>query len=100
MTMKSKTKCRKKPPIYPKSKIKLIKLWPYARKKKHELGEVWRVGYYSKKDGLNVIWLVNENGEYNWTIRKRGQRPLMGSKNRIVSADLKGKRNLGSALET
>ena len=55
--------------IGPKSVIKLIKLWPYARKKQgHEIGEIWTVGYYCKQDGLDVIWLVNSAGEYNWTI--------------------------------
>ena len=27
-----------------------------------------RVGYYSRHDGLDVIWLVNANGEYMETI--------------------------------
>jgi hypothetical protein len=25
------------------------------------------VGYYSRQDGLNCIWLVNESGEYEQT---------------------------------
>jgi hypothetical protein len=31
-------------------------------------GRVFRVGYYSKVDGLDCIWLVDETGSYNQTI--------------------------------
>ena len=63
-------KSRTKPPIYPKTVIKITKLWPHARKHGHEIGQVWRVGYYSKKDGLDIIWLVDEKGGYSWTIEE------------------------------
>lgn len=33
---------------------------PYSRLLKQRL----RVGYYSKQDGLNVIWIVYPNGHY------------------------------------
>jgi hypothetical protein len=56
-----------KNPIPPRSVLRLIKLWPHARKKGHEVGEIWRVGYYSKQDGLDCIWLVNTEGVYDWT---------------------------------
>lgn len=54
--------------IRPKSVIRLVKLWPYARKQGHKVGELWRIGYYSKLDGANVIWLVDEEGSYQWTV--------------------------------
>ena len=56
-----------KKPIPPRSVLRLIKLWPNARKQGHEIGEIWRVGYYSKQDGLDCIWLVNTEGVYDWT---------------------------------
>ena len=28
-----------------------------------EVGRIFRVGYYTKKDGLDCIWLVDEKGE-------------------------------------
>jgi hypothetical protein len=31
-------------------------------------GRVFRVGYYSKMDGLDCIWLVDETGNYDQTI--------------------------------
>lgn len=54
-------------PYPPLTVVRLKKLWPHARKQGHEKGEIWRVGYYSKQDGLKCIWLVDEKGEYNWT---------------------------------
>ena len=60
--------CKKmKNPIPPRTVLRLNKLWPNARKQGHEVGEIWRVGYYSKKDGLECIWLVNTEGQYAWT---------------------------------
>jgi hypothetical protein len=56
-----------KNPISPRSILRLVKLWPNARKQGHEVGELWRVGYFSKKDGLECIWLVNTEGVYDWT---------------------------------
>jgi hypothetical protein len=34
----------------------------------NEIGRRFRVGYYSKMDGLDCIWLVDENGKYDQTI--------------------------------
>ena len=33
-----------------------------------EIGRFFRVGYYSKMDGLDCIWLVDEKGKYDQTI--------------------------------
>jgi hypothetical protein len=57
-----------KKPIPPLSVVVLKKLWPHARKQGHEVGEKRRIGYYSRQDGLDCIWLVNRQGEYDWTI--------------------------------
>lgn len=32
------------------------------------VGRRFRIGYYSKMDGLDCIWLVNEQGHYEQTI--------------------------------
>jgi mannose-6-phosphate isomerase-like protein (cupin superfamily) len=34
---------------------------------KLDVGRVFRIGYYSQQDGLDVIWLVNEKGKYEQT---------------------------------
>ena len=56
-----------KRPLPPKSIVKLIRLWPRARKRGYERGQTWRIGYYSRQDGLDVIWLVNASGVYGQT---------------------------------
>ena len=67
-----KTTRSRRVPIYPKSKIKLIKLWPHARKQGHEVGEVHEVGYYYKGCGPNIIWLtkVGDSKKLQWTIEE------------------------------
>ena len=59
-------------PYPPLTVIRLKKLWPHARKQGHEKGEIWRVGYYSRQDGLECIWLVDDRGEYSWTVEVSG----------------------------
>jgi hypothetical protein len=54
-------------PFPPRSIVKIRRLWPHARSKGHEIGEVWRIGYYSPQDGLDCIWLVDRLGEYRMT---------------------------------
>ena len=54
--------------LHPGTVLRLIKLWPYARKQGHEIGELWRVGYYSPQDGVDVVWLVDDNGAYKWSV--------------------------------
>jgi len=56
-----------KSPIQPRSVLRLAKLWPNAQEQGRKVGEIWRVGYYSKQDGLDCIWLVNTAGEYHMT---------------------------------
>ena len=55
-------------PYPPLTVLRLKKLWPNARKQGHEKGRIWRVGYFSKQDGLDCIWLVDESGKYDWTV--------------------------------
>ena len=35
---------------------------------RRNVGRRFRIGYYSKNDGLDCIWLVNEKGEYEQRI--------------------------------
>jgi hypothetical protein len=37
---------------------------------KPDIGRVFRIGYYSQQDGLDVIWLVNEEGSYEQTTNR------------------------------
>ena len=54
----------------PRTVLKLVKLWPHARKHGHEKGDIHRVGYYCKKCGIETVWLVNHEGKYDWTADK------------------------------
>jgi hypothetical protein len=53
-------------PIPPCSMVR-VKSSPSKRWLKN-VGRRFRVGYYSWKDGLDCIWLVNEQGKYEQTI--------------------------------
>lgn len=44
--------------IPPRSVVKLLANWG------NDQGRVFRIGYYSRMDGLNCVWLVNEDGKY------------------------------------
>lgn len=50
----------------PRSRVRWIKA--RARAAQKHVGRVFRVGYYSWPDGLDCIWLVNEEGKYEQTI--------------------------------
>jgi hypothetical protein len=47
--------------IPPRTIVKLLSEWGNNR------GRIFRIGYYSPQDDLNVVWLVNETGEYERT---------------------------------
>ena len=56
-----------KRPLPPRTVLRLLRLWPHARKQGCEIGQIWRVGYYSRQDGDDTVWLVDQNGKYSWT---------------------------------
>lgn len=35
---------------------------------RENIGRHFRIGYYSKRDGFDCIWLVNEQGKYEQTV--------------------------------
>jgi hypothetical protein len=53
-------------PIPPRSvvSVKAVARSPWL----NEVGRLFRIGYYSRQDGLNCIWLVDEHGKYDQTI--------------------------------
>jgi hypothetical protein len=50
--------------IPPRSQVRLVKADRFTPTWRKQVGRQFRVGYYSPQDGLDCIWLVNENGEY------------------------------------
>jgi HEAT repeats len=53
--------------IPPRSRVRLVKADRRTPTWQKDVGRQFRVGYYSRKDGLDCIWLVNENGKYEQT---------------------------------
>jgi hypothetical protein len=44
--------------------VKDIPRSPWAKK----IGRLFRIGYYSRMDGLDCIWLIDETGQYRETL--------------------------------
>jgi hypothetical protein len=58
--------------IPPRSRVRLVRADRTTREWQREIGRQFRVGYYSRQDGLDCIWLVNEKGEYEQTTDRDG----------------------------
>jgi len=53
--------------IPPRSRVRLFRADKQTPSWNKHLGREFRIGYYSRKDGLDCIWLVDENGKYEQT---------------------------------
>jgi hypothetical protein len=62
-----------------------------------DIGRQFRVGYYSRKDGLDCIWLVNESGKYEQTTDRAFLLKYFDVERLSKEKDLfgRGKRRLG-----
>jgi hypothetical protein len=56
------------PHIPPRSVVRLVRGGRKRSIWSSQLGREFRVGYYNPNDGLDCIWLVNDDGEYEQTI--------------------------------
>ena len=65
-TVRPRKKYPFRTPIPPCSIVR-VKSSPRRHWRKN-IGRRFRVGYYSRMDGLDCIWLVNEEGSYEQTI--------------------------------
>jgi hypothetical protein len=50
--------------IPPKTLVRLSRYDSSTPEWRRQIGREFRVGYYSRQDGLDCIWLVNDAGEY------------------------------------
>jgi hypothetical protein len=57
--------------IPPRSRVRLVRADKKTPNWRTQLGRQFRVGYYSRKDGLECIWLVDENGKYEQTTDRK-----------------------------
>jgi hypothetical protein len=53
--------------IPPKTVVRLARYDDSTPEWRRQIGREFHVGYYSQQDGLNCIWLVNHDGEYEQT---------------------------------
>jgi hypothetical protein len=53
--------------IPPRSRVRLMNADKLTRSWRKDVGRRFRIGYYTRKDGLDCIWLVNDDGEYEQT---------------------------------
>jgi hypothetical protein len=54
-------------PIPPQSVVRLAHADRRTPAWRKDTGRIFRVGYYSRNDGLDCIWLVNDDGRYEQT---------------------------------
>jgi hypothetical protein len=54
-------------PIPPLSVVRLARADRHTPGWKKDVGRVFRIGYYSQNDGLDCVWLVNDEGTYEQT---------------------------------
>lgn len=55
---------RRRGAIPPKSILELVRADSKTPLWANSLGSRYRVGYYNRRDGLDVVWLVDESGTY------------------------------------
>jgi hypothetical protein len=67
MKRKTNQDAAKPVPIPPQSVVRLARSNRSTPAWRKELGRVFRIGYYSRMDGLDCIWLVNDEGKYEQT---------------------------------
>jgi hypothetical protein len=70
--------------IPPQSVVKLIAPWG------DDQGRTFRIGYYSRQDGLNCVWLVNEAGRYEQTTDQKSIEKDFEVLNLAAETDLYG----------
>lgn len=57
--------------IPPLSEVKLVKVPGTGGYTHGDLGKIYRIGYYRRKDGLDCVWLVDDEGLYFGTVNQR-----------------------------
>lgn len=52
----------------PLSVVRLARADNQTPQWKDKIGRMFRIGYYSRQDGTQCVWLVNDAGEYEQTV--------------------------------
>lgn len=59
-------------PIPPLSIVKLVRADAQTPNWKSQIGRTFRIGYFSRQDGTDCVWLVNNAGQYEQTVDQSG----------------------------
>ena len=54
--------------IPPLSVVRITRVTPEQPAWGSHLGRIFRIGYYNPTDGLDCVWLVDDNGTYKETV--------------------------------
>jgi len=54
--------------IRPLSVVRLMRADSHTPRWRDQIGRTFRIGYYSRQDGTDCVWLVNDAGEYEQTV--------------------------------
>ena len=57
--------------IPPLSIVRLVHADRHTPQWKRQIGRTFRIGYYSRQDGTDCVWLVNDAGVYEQTVDQR-----------------------------
>ena len=63
--------------IPPRSLVELIRADDDTPRWKDRIGKIYRIGYYNPQDGLDTIWLVDENVYFLATVSLIGKRFIL-----------------------
>jgi hypothetical protein len=64
-----------------------------------QIGQHFRVGYYTPNDGLETIWIVDERGRYIGTIERRRLRSYFRIRKLSKEFDYCGVKSVGPLQE-
>jgi hypothetical protein len=76
--------------IPPLSVVKIVKVTTDEPAWNSYEGRIFRIGYYRKNDGLDCVWLVDDQGSYSETIDQEMVRTHCEVLERSDEADLYG----------
>lgn len=77
----------------PRSAVRLVRANRTTPLWRDKIGTRYRIGYYSRQDGLGVIWLVDERGRYEGTIDRNDLDRYFVVERMSTETDLFGERS-------
>jgi hypothetical protein len=76
--------------IPPLSVVRVVKVTRQESAWKGYKGRIFRIGYYRKNDGLDCVWLVDDDGNYNEAVDQEMIRTHFEVRERSRETDIYG----------